>query len=184
MSTNRRLVSIGYPIGRMKVNGEDRYIVECEDYFHAIDSVSYMVWSASLVIPTNEQLHIQMKKYPFQDVQGALERLVGSGLIIQVELENQSNSYDALKLMRPQRQGIGMGLDNKGNYVVKHNKMIPVPFLIFLVWQYSNGNRTIKEIEQLVVSSIGAKNLEVDKEILRTVLGLMKNNLIFLNRKG
>jgi len=185
MNNNMYLLSIGYPIGGMIINGNYGYQVECEGRLFSFELKSYVIWKMAL-----GGVFTQMSKEIFNEefndsneFNNILKKIIDSKLILAINLEDEEEAFNKIQHLKLFRQGLGIGLkSDNSKYYVKTDKEVELSQVEFTTWMQSNGLKTIKELEDDYASCFGSTNKKTFTEFIQIIFYLYKLGLIYLIR--
>lgn len=171
-------LSLGYPIGFLFDNKQDRFHVELNGEAKQLkEKISFVIWSRFLGGEEFKNIKadiLEEEKISEEDFQNVLENLISENLILKVE-ENIELMVNNLKDKKIIRQGYAIDRDKENDkyYVVMQEK-VELNTFEYTLWILGDGKTTVLEI-------IRNLNKGENKELgLYTIL----NSLISLYYKG
>lgn len=161
--------AVGVPVGTLNEYGE-RYFFREGDLLN-MNGTAFQVWIRFLhgadlnVVAGDARLSGQIDQ---RRLIAFLEQLQAAGLIV---------SEQKLLTCIPQRQGCGIGFSaSKKDCAVFLGKAIRVSYLAYMLWAYSDGRSTCKQILDKMPQEIAAKLS--GQQMIRAIDELLENNLL------
>lgn len=157
---------VGYPIGRIKEEEEDAFIVEVNYEFIHLSDKETKEWEAIFF-------------YSDEETKKTYTELNKKGVCILAG--NEFSLLSRLANFKPIRQGSSVKFD--GNMILLiADKKAPVDEVAFHIWRLSNGQRTVKDIYR-TVKKMGILNSaqSLEHHFLERMAMLTSGNILFLS---
>ena len=180
---NNRIIAIGYPLGRIKIEEEDFFQVESAGTYR-FGMSTFVVWAMCLSANSYENT-----KKTFNENYGTtninfdevINQIEENGFIIKLNLESVDESVEILMELKPIRQGSGIGYSGSDEiYSININGKVELDIIEYLIWVSANGSKTFKQIFE----DLAKENIIIDRPIvvLKIILTMFEKGTIFLSK--
>jgi hypothetical protein len=166
--------AVGVPAGALNDDDDYRYFYMAGNIL-GIKHITYRIWSYFQGGSTVENVISNPEFSVYNDPKGLQEiinEMIRAGLIIP---RNRLEKYILL------RHGIGAGYQKDGSYLIYTDHPINVSQLSYIIWLFSDGHNTFKDIQRRL------RMLDVEaseQEIKEAVILLFAESILFLSQEA